>query len=181
MELAARLWSPRADWSRTRAFTLPSDAVGFIRLNLRGRERLGCVSPGEEAALCAEITAGLSSFKDFDGEPCIRKILRPQEILGEGQRLDAFPDLVVFWTQKKTLRGRGVRSSRFGEVLRRGELGTGRSGDHTEGALVIVAPGAGSLDRPGRKVEPYDIPATILSSLGLPHEDLPGHALLKAS
>jgi predicted AlkP superfamily phosphohydrolase/phosphomutase len=180
-ELTARLWSPRADWSRTRAFTLPSDAPGFIRLNLRGRERFGCVAPGEEAALCAEIIAGLSSFTDLDGEPCIRKILRPREIFGEGERLDAFPDLLVFWTPKKTLRGRGVRSPRFGEILRRGESGTGRSGDHAEGALVIVAPGAGSLQRPGRKVEPYDIPATILSALGLPHDDLPGHALLKTS
>jgi len=40
-------------------------------------------------------------------------------------------------------------------------------------------PGAGILHPPGRKVEPYDIPATILSALGLPHDDLPGHALLR--
>jgi len=180
-ELVARLWSPRADWSRTRAFTLPSDAPGFIRLNLRGRERFGCVAPGEATALCAEISAGLTSFTDLDGDPCIRKILRPEEIFGEGERLHAFPDLVVFWTPKKTLRGRGVRSPRFGEILRTGESGTGRSGDHTEGAVVIVAPGAGSVQRPDRKVEPYDIPATLLSALGLPHEDLPGHALLKPS
>jgi hypothetical protein len=178
-DLTARLWSPRADWSRTRAFALPSDAPGFIRLNLRGRERFGCVAPGEDAALFAEITAGLSSFTDLDGEPCIRTILRPQEIFGEGERLDAFPDLLVFWTPKKTLRGRGVRSPRFGEILRRGESGTGRSGDHADGALVIVSPGA--LQRPGREVEPYDIPATILSALGLPHDDLPGQALLKPS
>lgn len=178
-DLTAFLWSPRADWSRTRAFTLPSDAPGFIRLNLRGRERLGCVAPGEDAALCAEITAGLSSFTDLDGEPCIRKILRPREVFGEGERLDAFPDLLVLWAPKKTLRGRGVRSPRFGEILRRGDFGTGRSGDHTEGGMVLVAPGAGALQRPGREVQPYDIPATILSALGLPHDDLPGHALLK--
>jgi predicted AlkP superfamily phosphohydrolase/phosphomutase len=180
-ELAAKLWSPRADWSRTRAFTLPSDAPGFIRLNLSGRERFGCVAPGEQAALREEITAGLSSFTDFDDEPCIRKILRPQEILGEGERLDAFPDLAAFWTPKKTLRGRGVRSPRFGEILRTGKSGTGRSGDHAEGALVIVAPGARSFQRPNRAVEPYDIPATILAALGLPHDDLPGHALFETS
>jgi hypothetical protein len=180
-ELAARLWSPRADWSRTQAFTLPSDSPGFIRLNLRGRERFGCVAPGEEAGLCGEIIEGLTSFTDLDGEPCIRKILRPREIFGEGERLHAFPDLVVLWTPKKTLRGRGVRSPRFGEILRRGESGTGRSGDHAEGALIIVAPGTGTFHRPDRQVEPYDIPATILSALGLPHDDLPGQALLKPS
>lgn len=180
-ELAARLWTPRADWSRTRAFTLPSDAPGFIRLNLRGRERFGIVAPGEAAALCEEITAGLSSFTDLDGEPCIRKILRAREIFGDGERLDAFPDLVALWTAKKTLHGRGVRSPRFGEVLRTGESGTGRSGDHAGGGLVVVAPGTGSFQRLDRKVEPYDIPATILAALGLPHDDLPGHALLKTS
>ncbi len=180
-ELATRLWSPRADWSRTRAFTLPSDAPGFIRLNLRGRERCGCVVPAEEAALREEIIEGLSSFTDLDGEPCIRSILRPGEILGEGKRLDAFPDLVVLWTAKKTLRGRGVRSPRFGEVLRRGDSGTGRSGDHAGGGLVVVGPGASGIQRPSRKVEPYDIPATILSWLGVPHGDLPGHALFKTS
>jgi len=179
-ELAARLWSPRADWSRTRAFTLPSDSPGFIRLNLRGRERSGCVAPGEEAALCAEIIEGLTSFTDLDGEPCIRKVLRPREIFGEGERLDAFPDLVVLWMPKKTLHGLGVRSPRFGEIRRATRSGTGRSGDHAEGALVVVAPGTGSLQPPGRQVEPYDIPATILSALGLPHGDLPGHALLKS-
>jgi predicted AlkP superfamily phosphohydrolase/phosphomutase len=180
-ELAARLWSPRADWSRTRAFALPSDAPGFIRLNLRGREKLGCVPPDDAAALCAEIVDGLSTFTDLDGDPCIRRILRPVDVVGTGARLDAFPDLLVFWAPKKTLRGRGVRSPRFGEVLRRGESGTGRSGDHAEGALAIVAP-AGSRSRPpNRKVQPYDIPATILSALGLPHDDLPGHALLEAS
>ena len=178
-ELAARLWSPRADWSRTRAFPLPSDSPGFIRLNLRGRERLGCVPSGEAAALCAEIGEGLRSFTDLDGEPCIRAILQPREIFGDGERLDAFPDLVVLWTAKKTLRGRGVRSPRFGEILRRGEFGTGRSGDHAEGTMAVIVPGAGILHPPGRKVEPYDIPATILSALGLPHDDLPGHALLR--
>jgi hypothetical protein len=177
-ELAARLWSPRADWSRTRAFTLPSDAPGFIRVNLRGREKLGCVAPGEQAALCEEIAEGLRTFADLDGEPCVQQVLGPREILGEGKRLDVFPDLVVFWAPKKTLRGRGVRSHRFGEILRKGELGTGRSGDHAAGAQVIVAAGEGGFQQTDRAVEPYDIPATILSALGLPHHDLPGHALL---
>jgi len=180
-ELAARLWSPRADWSSTRAFTLPSDAPGFIRVNLRGREKCGCVAPGEDAALCDEIAAGLRTFTDLAGEPCIRKISRPREIFGNGERLDVFPDLVVFWAPKKTLRGRGVRSPRFGEILRHGESGTGRCGDHAEGAIAVVAPGAGRCSAPGRPVEPYDIPATILGLLGLPHDDLPGNALLAAS
>jgi hypothetical protein len=175
-ELAAKLSTPRADWSCTRAFVLPSDSPGWVRLNLRGREKLGVVSPDEEAALCDEIAAGLSGFTDLDGEPCIRAIVRPREILGDGARLEAFPDVVVQWATKPALHGRGVRSARFGEILRNSSRLTGRSGDHTEGAWVVTAGRGEGLA--GRRAEQYDIPVTVLSSLGLPHDDLPGQSLL---
>jgi len=35
------------DWSRTRAFCLPTDLEGCVRINLRGREPEGIVAPGE--------------------------------------------------------------------------------------------------------------------------------------
>ena len=44
--LAARLELRGVDWSRTRAFPVPSDTNGTIRLNVRGRERDGIVAPG---------------------------------------------------------------------------------------------------------------------------------------
>ncbi len=172
-ELAAALATPRADWRRTRAFVLPSDSPGWIRVNLRGRERLGIVAPDEQSALCDEIAAGLSTFTDFEGEPCIRRMARPREILGEGTKIEAFPDLVVQWVAKPTLRGRGVRSPRYGEILRNHGGLTGRSGDHTDGAWV-VSKGV----RSARRAEQYDIPVTVLDSLGLPHDDLPGQSLL---
>jgi predicted AlkP superfamily phosphohydrolase/phosphomutase len=177
-DVAASLSSPRADWSRTRAFALPSDSAGLIRINLRGRERFGIVPADEEAALCEQIAEGLRTFTDLDGEPSIDRIVRSREILGEGERLEAFPDLVVLWAPKTTLRGGGVRSPRFGEILRNGGPSTGRSGNHTEGAWVAALPGRGSAARTDRKIEPYDIPVTVLAALGLPHGDLPGQPLL---
>ncbi len=66
-EMSARLELSGADWSRTRAFPLPSDGTGYIRLNLRGRERDGVVDPSEADALIEEIATGLETFTDPDG------------------------------------------------------------------------------------------------------------------
>ncbi|MGH9720508.1 MAG: hypothetical protein ACRD8O_09870 [Bryobacteraceae bacterium] len=176
LDLTARLCTPRADWNRTRAFVLPSDSPTFIRINLRGREKLGCVPPSDATAL-AEIEAGLRTFTDLDGERCICEVLSPQQVIGDGARIDMYPDLVVFWSGKKTLCGRGVRSPRYGEIARPAYV-TGRSGNHSRGALAMVSPGACRYQAPERTLEGYDISATILSALGVPHDELPGQAVL---
>jgi hypothetical protein len=43
LELAARLELRGVDWHRTKAFMMPNDDAGYIRVNLRGRERDGVV------------------------------------------------------------------------------------------------------------------------------------------
>ena len=48
------------DWSRTRAFAHPAENQGYIRLNLRGRERDGIVDPADAPALMDEIAAGIA-------------------------------------------------------------------------------------------------------------------------
>ena len=47
LELTARLEMRGVDWTKTSAFMVPSGDCGYIRLNLRGRERDGIVSPEE--------------------------------------------------------------------------------------------------------------------------------------
>ena len=59
------------DWSQTKAFVVPSDHHGQIRLNLRGREREGIVDPSEADELCGQIAEGLLSFRDEDGSQCV--------------------------------------------------------------------------------------------------------------
>ena len=56
--LGERLETPARDWSQVRAFALPSDTTGYVRLNLRGRERDGIVSPAAAEALRDEIAQG---------------------------------------------------------------------------------------------------------------------------
>ena len=47
LDLTARLEVRGFDWSRTRAFAHPAENQGYIRLNLRGRERDGIVDPAD--------------------------------------------------------------------------------------------------------------------------------------
>ncbi len=45
--LARPTMMPAYDWTQTRAFSLPSDQHGWIRINLKGREAAGMVSLAE--------------------------------------------------------------------------------------------------------------------------------------
>ena len=54
-ELAARLYFQGVDWSRTRAIAVPGEHNGYVRLNVRGREREGIVAPEEREELLDEL------------------------------------------------------------------------------------------------------------------------------
>jgi len=71
LDVTARLETRASDWSKVPAFVLPSDVVGYVRLNLRGRERDGVVEPAEAEGLRERIAEGLATFADPDGSPSI--------------------------------------------------------------------------------------------------------------
>ena len=70
------------DWTTTRAFVAPSGDCGYVRLNLKGRERDGIVAPGG-----AEKTIGRSHL--VYGLSVIRMVSRLFEVLNEEQVLSA--------------------------------------------------------------------------------------------
>jgi predicted AlkP superfamily phosphohydrolase/phosphomutase len=96
LDLAIAGASPRYDWSRTRAFPLPTDQHGWIRINLKGREAAGIVEPSEYRGLCDDIERLLCDLRMEDGTPVVRGIVRtaPHYPTGVPRRL---PDLVVHW------------------------------------------------------------------------------------
>lgn len=96
LELSARLELRGMDWRRTRAFMPPSGDCGYVRLNLRGRERDGIVEPADADALLEEIARGLKTFARPDGEPVIESVERTSAWLG-GAAHPLFPDLIVRW------------------------------------------------------------------------------------
>lgn len=87
---------PAWDWARTRAFSLPTDQHGWIRLNLRGRESAGAVSAADYDATCRELRAGLMSLETTAGEPLVRDVVITAEPSGEPPAV--LPDLVVHWS-----------------------------------------------------------------------------------
>ena len=178
LDLTARLELRGLDWSRTRAFAHPAENQGYVRLNLRGRERDGIVAPEEADALMDEIADGVRTFTDLDGQQAVESVERVAERFGSGTRADLLPDLIVRWTNRPSTNLEGVRSERFGTVRRHG-VGSGRSGNHTEGdAWALVVPGASVPVTPSRPPRLEDIAATAAALAGVDVSDLTGEPLL---
>ncbi len=177
LEVTARLELRGIDWSQTAAFCHPADNQGYIRLNLRGRERDGIVDPAEAGALLATIAAGLSTFTDPDGAPAVARVNRVAEHHA-GARTGQLPDLVVQWSERPATTLPGVHSPTFGDVLRRG-TGSGRSGNHTPGdAWAVVAPGAHAVHESDRAPRLADVAATVAAVCGVERDGLAGASLL---
>ena len=177
LDLTARLETRAPDWSRVRAFVLASDVVGYIRFNLRGREREGVVEPDETEALAERIATGLASFTDPDGTPSIARVEAREDVVADGPCSQMLPDLVVRWSERPTTGLDRVVSPQHGEVRRAGR-GSGRSGNHVDDAWAVVVPGPAREpdDRPGGRV--VDLAATVCTALGADTTGLAGRSLL---
>lgn len=179
LALTARLELRGQDWSSTRAFAHPADNQGYVRLNLRGRERYGIVQAAEAEPLMDQIASGLRTFHDPDGTPSIKAVERVVDTFDSGIHSDRLPDLIVRWNDRPATRLDAVHSERFGRVRRRG-WGSGRSGNHTAGdAWALVVPGASQLRTPSRPPRLVDIAATAAALAGADLTDLPGEPLLQ--
>ena len=177
LEVWAALHLRGANWARTRAFALPSDHDGYVRLNVRGREAKGIVLPREVDALVEEIIEGLRSFRDASGRPWVESVRRVEDLYAYGPALERLPDLIVRWTESPTCRCDRASSPLFGEVTRRGS-GVGRAGNHSDGAWAVVVGTTAKhreLERPARVV---DVTATAAAVLGADPFGLAGEPLL---
>jgi predicted AlkP superfamily phosphohydrolase/phosphomutase len=179
LDLTARLELRGLDWKSTKAFAHPAENQGYVRINLVGRERDGIVTPAEAGPLLDEIARGLLTFRDLDGTPAVASVERVADLFGSGTHADLLPDLIVRWTDSPATHVRGVRSDRYGTVMRRG-VGSGRSGNHTEGdAWALVVPGGSrpvALDRPPRL---EDVAATAVALSGESTAGMVGQPLLE--
>jgi predicted AlkP superfamily phosphohydrolase/phosphomutase len=173
-ELQARLvplWSSRMyDWRRTRAFPLPMDHAGYVRINLRGREPEGIVPPEAYSPLCDEIADGFLGFRDaVSGRAIVRQVHRLDELAPPSAAARRrLPDLVVEWADVPPGAAPVIRSERLGELSWTSpRLPSGRAGNHQpDGWFVATGPGIGP--GPTAAVHPIvDLAPTIYRWLGV--------------
>jgi len=178
LELTARLDLSGINWRTTRAFMVPSGDCGYVRLNLKGREREGIVDPEDAERLLDEIASGLMTFRDPDGQPAVRNVRRGSSIVGDKQFLGRYPDLIVYWSDQLPPHLAGVGSPQFGEVPALG-WGSGRTGEHRGGAWALIVPGTSRLKTPVKPLHIIDVASTVCSALGVNTDGLIGQALLE--
>lgn len=159
-------------WHKMRAFSLPSDEGGFIRINLKGREPCGLVEAGDYDLVCEEIMERLHELRDPNLDcAAVNRVFRVHREHA-GPFLDRLPDLVVEWSDRPLT---ALWSPVYGHL---GTMRIHRSGSHRpRGFLLAEGPGIapGSAIR-GRSI---DIPATILARMGEPMQpETAGQSLL---
>jgi len=161
-ELVFRYYRGNQQWSGRRAFAVPNnDAVGAIRVNLRGRDRDGMVEPGTEyERLCDDICLMLSELRDpVSGRAVARRITRLRHEY-HGPRVELLPDITVQWDS--SFPWSAVTSPRFGTIEL--EVQDARTGTHTmHGFLLASGPGIPKGQNiPASSV--YDLLPTVLSA-----------------
>lgn len=163
--LVSRLATDNIDWSRSRAFCLPTDLEGCIRINVKGREPHGIVEAGAEYDdVCAALTeAALALVNPDTGAPAVREVCRIDRRF-PGERRDHLPDLVVAWAEGAPIAR--VYSDRAGLVT--GASPDPRTGTHQPRSFVAIR---GPRIRRGPFAEGLhivDVAPTMLACLELP-------------
>jgi predicted AlkP superfamily phosphohydrolase/phosphomutase len=162
-QLGAREQAANIDWSKSRAFTLPTDLEGCIRINLKGREPQGIVEPGQEyRELCDEIRARLMELKNpVSGTPAVQRVWIRNEVF-PGERQEQLPDLVVTWNNQASFKS--LASPRFGSI--EGENADLRPGTHSPFGFLL-ATGAELSKGLRDRARLVDVAPTAMRFLGL--------------
>jgi predicted AlkP superfamily phosphohydrolase/phosphomutase len=165
------------DWSRTRAYA--RGAFGQIYINLKGREPMGMVEPGEAyEALVAEIMAKLGALSHpATGEALITEIHRREEVM-HGAHLERAAD-ILFSIQHYSYQTSVQFDVEGDELLSPSEYED--SGGHRPYGILVMA---GPQIRSGARLDQADVVdvlPTLLALANLPvPSDLDGRPLSEA-
>jgi predicted AlkP superfamily phosphohydrolase/phosphomutase len=172
--LGAQIQGAAIDWSHTRAFTLPTDLEGYIRINLKGREPHGIVEPGAQYTdLCQEIRARLEELANPGNGACAVRQVWIRDAVFPGDRQEHLPDLIVTWNA--ALPFAALASPRVGFVV--GASPDPRPGTHSPDGFLL-ATGAGIPRGHQGDGHLLDVAPTVLTLLGLePPAEMDGRPL----
>lgn len=149
------------DMAQSKAFPLPSDLQGFIRINLRGREPHGKVQPNDYAAVCQELETELLALRHRDsGAPVVKKVIQVNDMFAGPWKAD-FPDLSIVWNTDQIVTA--VESPTCGAIHRVPDPSAGGGNHHGAGFIIIY----GADFSPGRfNGQVYDVAPSLSHWLG---------------
>ena len=149
------------DWGRTQAYSVGT--TGLIRINLRGREPQGSVSPGQEYEKIREtIAKELLALTDAHGQKLLDRVFRKEEIY-HGSSLDEAPDLIplsetvgCYFYPFLDREGIITEAERF------------RSGNHRRDGILMAKGPSIRQQAHLETINITDLAPTILYALGIP-------------
>ncbi len=146
------------DWLHTPGLALRGDNNGYIRINLRGREKQGMLDAGSASleAYRQLIAESLADLRTLDGTAVVREVCSVPEHY-RGAAVSRLPDLIVRWNGVPP--ADQVKSS---AGIIEGESGSGRGGNHrADGFQILLEPSS------ARGAEADAIPLTDFASMVL--------------
>lgn len=152
------------DWTRSRAYAI---GLNGIYLNVRGREKDGCVTPGaEREALLREISEKLLTLRDPESDRNVVKTVYRADAVYHGPRAAEGPDLIVGYDSGFRISG----DSGIG-LFEKAVVQDNRdawSADHCIAAELV--PGVLFSNRPILRATPslIDLAPTILGEYAIP-------------
>lgn len=168
-ELLFRWYAGSRDWIACRAFAVPNnDAVGTIRINVKGRDKYGIVQPGQEfEKLCEDIAAALYELVDpRTGRRVISRVDHLRRVF-HGPYLHQLPDLTILWDQ--SFPWDTIHSDRLDTLQLRQQ--DARTGSHTPHGFLLMRGPEISRGRILHGHSIYDIAPTLLQLSGVPIPD----------
>jgi predicted AlkP superfamily phosphohydrolase/phosphomutase len=171
-----RLLTTGNDWRWSKAFCVPNDFSGAIRINLKGREPNGLIEAGREYnALCEELMEEFSSLINVDtGEKAVSEVIRVDRVY-QGEHIWELPDLIVNWSEDAPIKT--LYSPRIGTVS--GESPDKRTGAHRPYGFLLCSGKHISRGKMFEEGHIIDIAPTILYLMDCPiPKDMDGKILL---
>ncbi len=163
------------DWSRTKAYA--SGGYGQIRINLRGQDIRGIVSPGDEyEALRDEIIQRLETVTvPSTGRPYLARAYRKEELFS-GPELGRLPDIICLPHDGRYVdMGLGFVSNKWFDNV------AIVSGTHRRTGVVFLRGPDIQTGVQLKRASILDLAPTILYQLGLPvPDDMDGQVLVQA-
>jgi predicted AlkP superfamily phosphohydrolase/phosphomutase len=160
-KLARPTMLPVYDWANSRAFSLPTDQYGWIRINLSGREAQGCVPLAEYEETCEELEKLLLGLVNEEGEPLVENVTRTAASAADALG-NPLPDLVAHWQDAAFASPLRIRDSK----VQAEPVGKKSTGQHASEGFCIYR---GSQDwGTDGVVAAKDLGRIMLTTLGSP-------------